>query len=175
MLQIRRNRLGQRKENDEEYREDWICVPNALSNLTCCWIGKRDWDRGEAAINESIAMFERYCIKESHAYGFAERLANAGQVAAGQGRLNDGMERVKQAVELQRAAFGVQDIRSCVFETYWAKFLLQAQRLDEAFVMHKAALDLRRKVLGSGSNDVAKSLYFVAYCLYLQEKYEDSE
>ena len=96
-------------------------------------------------------------------------------MTVGQGGLDDGIERAKQVAELQRDAFGKHDIRSCLFETYWANFLLRAGRLDEASVRHRSGLDLRRKVLGSGSNDVAKSLYFVAHCLYLLEKYEDPE
>lgn len=175
VLEIRRNRLNLRKETDNDFQDDFICVSNALSNLSCCWIGLRDWVKGEQAIKESILMFERYCSHESHSYGFAERLANAGHVAAGQGRLEEGINFVKQATELQRAAFGQEDVRGCVFETYWANLLLQAGQLDEAYERHEAALRIRRKALGPGSNDVAKSLYFVAYCLYLQEKYEASE
>ena len=147
---------------------------NSLSNLACCQVGNRDWKKADTAINESVAMFTRCCPKDSHLYCFAERFANSGCVAIGQGGLDYGIERAKQATEIQRDAFGQDDIRSCLFEKYWANFLLRAAHLNEASVRHKSALDFRLKVLGSGSKDVAKSLYFVAHCLYLQEKYEES-
>lgn len=39
VLKLRRNRLDQRKETEEDYRDDYKRVSHALSNLTCCWIG----------------------------------------------------------------------------------------------------------------------------------------
>lgn len=41
VLQFRMNRLNSRKKSDPEYEEDFICVSNALSNLSCCGIGLR--------------------------------------------------------------------------------------------------------------------------------------
>ena len=72
-------------------------------------------------------MFERYRTKKPHPYGFAERSAHAGQVAAGQGRLDDGIECARQATELLSAT---KDIRSYIFETYLI-FLPQAARPDK--------------------------------------------
>lgn len=175
VLQIRRNRLGKRTPSDPEYEEDYICVSNALSNLSCCWIGLREWDKAYQAVDEAIQMFTQYCSEESHPYGFAERYANVGQAYAGQGNLEKGIEYAQKATELQRKAFGQTDVRSCVFESYWGNFLIQDGKILEALARHKAALDIRVEKLGPGSNDVAKSLYFVARCHYLLGEYDLSE
>lgn len=175
VLQIRRNRLALRKETDHKFREDFICVSNALSNLSCCFIGLRKYDEAGTAITESIRMLERYCTADTQPYGFAERYANLSQVLAGRGKLDEGIEYARKATDLQRAGFGQMDVRSAVFESYLGNFLIKAGRIDEAYTVHKAALDLRLSQLGSGTNDVAKSLYFVAHCLYLQGKFEESE
>lgn len=56
-----------------------------------------------------------------------------------------------------------KDIRSCLIKTYWINFLLQGGRLDEICVGNISAFDLRHEVLGSGSNDIAKSPYFTTH------------
>lgn len=175
VLQIRRNRLNTRTETDPEFEEDYVCVSNALSNYSCCLIGLREWDRGFQAIDEAINTFKRFTNEDTHAYGWAERYANLGHILAGQGKLEEGIGYAKMATELQRKAFGQSDIRSCLFESYWGNFLLAQGKIQEAHDRHKAALDIRVKNLGPESNDVAKSLYFVARCRYLMKDFDEAE
>ena len=158
VLQNRRNRLDSRKKSDPEYEEDFICVSNALSNLSCCGIGLRKRDKGNDAVQGSIRIFERFCTEDFHTYVFSEGYANLDRELAGQ----ENITYAERSTELQRKAFGVTEVRSCIFESHWGNFLIQAGQAQKVYERHKAVLHIQQSKLGLGTNDVARGLYLIA-------------